>query len=88
MFFRKSKEKQSLIEESRRALAEAEKIIKQLKDELRIAKHNNEVLLQRNHKQSDFIKEIEKLTTMNTYNNEKIFLNKIRELVHDYQSKN
>ena len=82
------KEKQSLINASRKALAEAEKIIKQLKDELRITKHNNLILLERDNKRSDLIKDIEKLVTINTYNNEKIFLNKIRELVHDYQSKN
>lgn len=82
------KEKQSLINASRKALAEAEKIIKQLKDELRITKHNNLILLERDNKRSDLIKDIEKLVTINTYNNEKIFLNKIRELVRDCQSKN
>lgn len=86
--FKKLKEKQSLINESRTALAKAEEKIKDLSEQLRIAKHNELILIQRNHKSNDLIKRITELATCNTYNNEKVILNKIKELVHDYQSLN
>lgn len=79
--FKKLKEKQSLINESRTALANAEKKIKDLSEQLRIAKHNELILIQRNHKSNDLIKRIIELVTCNTYNNEKVILNKIKELV-------
>ena len=86
--FKKLKEKQSLINENRTALAKAEEKIKDLSEQLRIAKHNELILIQRNHKSNDLIKRITELATCNTYNNEKVILNKIKELVHDYQSLN
>lgn len=36
----------------------------------------------------DLLKNISDLTCINTYNNEKVFLRKIKELVSDYQSQN
>lgn len=85
--FKKLKEKQSLIDESRKALAKAEEKIQDLSEQLRIAKHNETVLLNRSHKLSNLINTIISIVTSNKYNNEKIILNKIKELVHDYQSK-
>lgn len=85
--FKKLKEKQSLIDESRKALAKAEEKIQDLSEQLRIAKHNETVLLNRNHKLSNLINAIISIVTSNKYNNEKIILNKIKELVHDHQSK-
>ena len=70
-------------------------LARQLKKELNENKnlrktnqHNNIVLLNKNRKQEKFIKEIIKLSEVNTYNNERIIFSKIKELVHDYKSKN
>lgn len=40
-----------------------------------------------NEERGELIMKIEKLVNSNKYNNEEIFLSKIKELVHDYQSK-
>ncbi len=60
---------------------------KELKEIRLISEHNNTVLLNKNEEQRKIIQEITKLVEMNTYNNEKVILGKIKELVHDYQSK-
>lgn len=60
--------------------------IEQLEQE-NIAVHNeNKDLRFEIEEQNDAFKEIIKLTEINTYNNEKAILSKIRELVNDYQS--
>lgn len=61
---------------------------KELKDIRVIANHNNTVLINKNQKQDAILKEITKLTEINSYRNEKVILAKIKELVCDYQSKN
>lgn len=61
---------------------------KELKDIRVIANHNNTVLINKNQKQDAILKEITKLTEINSYRNEKVILAKIKELVRDYQSKN
>lgn len=76
--------------------------ISKLENELENAKHNNEILIKENltikeenkdlrfenKEQLDLIKRIENLIDSNRYNNEKAILDKIKELVRDYQSIN
>lgn len=71
-----------------RALDKKEKENKELKEIRLISEHNNTVLVKKNQKQDAILKEIAKLSEINTYGNEKVILAKIKELVHDYQSKN
>ena len=71
-----------------RALDKTDKENKELKEIRLIAEHNNTVLVKKNQKQDAILKEIAKLSEINTYGNEKVVLAKIKELVHDYQSKN
>ena len=73
-----------------------------LENELENAKHNNAILIKENltikeenkdlrfenEEQSDLIKRIENLIDSNKYNNEKAILDRIKELVRDYQSIN
>lgn len=54
---------------------------KELKNIRVIANHNNTVLINKNQKQDAILKEIAKLSEINTYGNEKVILEKIRELV-------
>lgn len=78
--FRKRKELQRLIDTSRKSLAEAEGKLEKLSDELKIARHNNGILLNKNRKQNKTINEIYNLASGNTYGNDKAILNKIIEL--------
>lgn len=86
--FKRRKELQSLVNSSRKSLAEAEERVCKISEELKIARHNNGILITKNRKQTNIIENITKLVTSNTYNNEKIMLEKIRDLVRDYQSNN
>lgn len=79
--FKKRKELQRLVDVSRRSLAEAEDEIEKLSDELKIARHNNGILLNKNRKQNKTFNEIYNLATGNTYGNDKAILDKIKELV-------
>ncbi len=88
MLFRKLKEQQSLIDSSRKSLADAEEKIQKLSDALEVSKHNNTVLLERNRKQAKVLKEIETLTEINKYNHEEDIFNKIKELISDFDSQN
>lgn len=100
--FRKTKELQSLVNASRKNLKEAESKIKnrnmliadlqnknnELKKENIAVHEENKELRFENEEQADLIKRISNLVSLNKYNNEKVFLNKIKELVSDYQSLN
>ena len=95
MFFKKIKEMQSLVNSRTKALKEAEIKIKNLtneKEQLKEVKlmevRNNTKILEQNNKKEELIKKISNLLSSNKYNNEKIILNKIKELVKDYQLKN
>ena len=73
-----------------------------LENELKNAKHNNVILIKENltikeenkdlrfenKEQLDLIKRIDESVNSNKYNNEKAILDKIKELVRDYQSIN
>lgn len=90
MFFRTKelKEKQALINVSRKNLANAEERLDKMSEELRIARHNNIILLDRNRKQEKLVKAIKELAEMNQYNNERTTVAKIKELISDFDSQN
>ena len=88
--FQRRKEMQSLINASRKALAEAEKTIEELTydcKELRAIRkqevHNNTVLINKNSELSKKLNMVEELATSNTCGNEKAILNKIKEVICD-----
>lgn len=100
--FRKTKELQGLVNSSRTSLKEAESRIKNksmliadlqnknnelTKENIAVHEENKELRFE-NEEQADLIKRISNLVSLNKYNNEKVFLNKIKELVSDYQSLN
>ena len=93
--FRKTKELQSLVNESRKALREAENKIEEgnilianlqtkneelTKENLAVYEENKELRFE-NEEQKEFIERITKVATANAYNNEKVILSKIKELV-------
>lgn len=95
MFNRKTKELQSLLEAKTKALNKAEETIKDINTENRELKYirlqevrNNAKILEQNNKKTEFITRIIDLVNSNKYNNEKVVLNKIKELADDYQSIN
>ena len=100
--FKKVKELQSLVNASRKNLKEAESRIKNrniviadlqsrneelTKENLAVHEENKELRFE-NEEQAELIKRISNLVSLNKYNNEKVFSNKIKELVSDYQSIN
>lgn len=100
--FKKVKELQSLVNASRKNLKDAESRIKNksmliadlqnknnelTKENIAVHEENKELRFE-NKEQADLIKRISNLVSLNKYNNEKVFLNKIKELVSDYQSIN
>lgn len=78
--FRREKELQSLVNLSRKSLAEAEETISKLSEEMRIVRHNNVVLLSRNRSLTKKIKDIKELVESNTYGRPEVILAKIKEL--------
>lgn len=93
--FKKIKELQSLVNESRKALREAENKIEErniliadlqtkneelTKENLAVYEENKELRFE-NEEQKEFIERITKVATANAYNNEKVILSKIKELV-------
>lgn len=61
---------------------------KQLKDLRKQEVHNNTILVKENTKLQKLLKDVADRTIACPVDSEKIVLNKIKELVHDYQSKN
>ena len=100
--FRKTKELQSLVNASRKALKEAESKIEngnilianlqnknaELTEENLAVNEENKDLRFENEEQKELIDRITRVATANAYNNEKVILSKIKELVNDYQSIN
>lgn len=93
--FRRTKELQSLVEATRKALKEAEDkaenrnaVIKDMEEQAKALYEENKDLRFENEEQQDLIKRIDKLVNSNKYNNEKAIIDKIKELVSDYQSIN
>ena len=99
--FRKN-EKQSLIDASRKALKDAERKIEdrniliadlqnkneELTEENLAVHEENKDLRFENEEQKELIDRITRVATANAYNNEKVILSKIKELVNDHQSIN
>lgn len=81
MLFKKLKEQQSLINESRKRLADVEKKTKKLLNALEVSRHNNTVLLERNKKQAKILKEIKTLTEEQQYGSINNFQNKIKSIL-------
>lgn len=79
--FRKIKELQSLLTASRKALANAEDKIVQRDRFI----HKETV---KHQKQSELVEQITRILYSNNYGRPDIYLNKLKELVHDYQSQN
>lgn len=93
--FKRTKELQSLLNTSRKALKEAEDkvenrniLIKDMEEQAKALYEENKDLRFENEEQRDLISRIERLVNSNKYNNEKAVLSKIKELVSDYQSIN
>ena len=100
--FRKTKELQSLVDDSRKTLKDAERKIEdrniliadlqkqniELTNENLAVHEENKDLRFENDEQKELIDRITKIATANSYNNEKAILGKIKELISDYQSQN
>ncbi len=89
------KEIQSLIKARNKSLINAENKVQELTKENQILRQkrlqdvrNNIKILEQENKKIELIKRITDLVNGNKYNNEKVILNIIRELVTDYQSQN
>lgn len=61
---------------------------KQLKDLRKVDVHNNTILTKENTKLQKLLKDVADRTIDCPVDSEKVVLNKIKELVRDYQSKN
>ena len=79
--FKRTKELQSLLTASRKALANAENKIVQRDHFI----HKEAV---KHQKQSELVEQITRILYSNNYGQPEIYLNKLKELVHDYQSQN
>lgn len=79
--FRTKKEMQSLIDTSRKSLADAEVKIEERNKLIKTTREENREL-------KELVKEIKRLATSNRYGRPDVILNKVKELVHDYQSRN
>lgn len=93
--FKRKKELQSLVNERAVALNNAERKIEEMKTRINYLEkqinsqyNDKRILRKENTEQKEFITRFIKLVEANKYNNEKAALDKIKELVHDYQSKN
>ena len=85
--------KQNEIDRLNARCVELAEMLKKKNDELTIAKNNNYLIMQENANLRyenddlrDVLKQINRLMTCNTYNNETVLKNKILELTSDHQS--
>lgn len=85
--------KQNEIDRLNARCVELAEMFKKKNDELTIAKNNNYLIMQENadlryenDDLRDVLKQINRLMTCNTYNNETVLKNKILELTSDHQS--
>lgn len=95
MFFRRIAEMQSLINSRTRALKLAERkiedrdiLIRDMEKQAQSLYEENKEIRFELEESEELIKRIEGLISSNKYNNEKAVLDKIKELVSDYQSLN
>lgn len=83
--FNRKKKTQELVEAIKR---KTRKEIQELTQENSALYEENKDLRFENEEQSELINKIEISLKSNKYNNEKSILNKIKELISDYQSEN
>ena len=57
------------------------------KDQVEQLKEENRSLYKKIYKMENFISQVKFVIERNPYNNDKVVLNKIREIIRDYQSK-
>ena len=95
MFFRRIAEMQSLINSRTRALKLAERkiedrdiLIRDMEKQAQSLYEENKEIRFELEESEELIKRIERFISSNKYNNEKAVLDKIKELVSDYQSIN
>ena len=100
--FRKTKELQSLVNASRKNLKDAERKVenrniliadlqkknKELSNENIAVHEENKDLRFENEEQKELIDRIKRIATSNAYNNEKVILGKIKELISDAENQN
>ena len=100
--FRKTKELQSLVNASRKNLKDAERKVenrniliadlqkknKELSNENIAVHEENKDLRFENEEQKELIDRIKRIATSNAYNNEKVILGKIKELISDAKNQN
>lgn len=91
--FKTRKKMQTLIDASRKSLANAEdeitqreKLIEMQRNEIHEWQKENKELRFDNEELSELVRIIKNLAESNSYNNEKNILNKIKELVNDFDS--
>lgn len=87
MFIRKTLHNK-IVRAKEREITELKEEIKELKDVRLLEVRNNTKILEQSDKKTELIKKITELLEINKYNNEKAIIDKIKELVRDYQSKN
>jgi predicted RNase H-like nuclease len=88
MFFRKQKEMQGLINATRKSLLNAETKITERNKLIEYQSKDIKELKLKTIELQTVLEEIKNIASSNTYNNEKLSLRKIKELVSDYQSTN
>lgn len=83
-----SKEEKSLLRIRTKSLINAENLVQELSKENLVLYNEKKEIAQENTQLKAIICKIKTLSESNKYNNEKMFINKIKELVNDYQSLN
>lgn len=93
--FRKTKELQSLVNESRKSLDNAERkiedyniLLKNMKEQAKVQYEEKKQLEKEIADKNDLIRKVRWLLRINKYNNENAILGKIKELVTEHQSNN
>ena len=93
--FRKTKELQSLVNESRKSLDNAERkiedyniLLKNMREQAKVQYEEKKQLEKEIADKNDLIKKVRWLLRINKYNNENAILDKIKELVTEHQSNN
>lgn len=93
--FRKTKELQNLVNESRKSLDNAERkiedyniLLKNMKEQAKVQYEEKKQLEKEIADKNDLIRKVRWLLRINKYNNENAILGKIKELVTEHQSNN
>ena len=91
--FERKKHLKEVIETKSKQIANRDKFIEQQRAEIREWQKENKALYEENkdlrfdnEELSELVKRMKNLAESNSYNNEKIILNKIKELVKDFEA--